>query len=615
MRMEVKALQQRYQLAQVTEQLVAVAMGRQPAEVVIKNGRLVNVLTGEIQNGIDVAITHGRIAYVGEDASHTIGEATQVIDATDQYITPGFMDGHIHIESSMITVSEYSKAVVPHGTTAVYMDPHEIANVLGLPGIRLMIDESKHVPLRVFVAMPSCVPAAPGFEDTGASIGPEEVREAMEWEEVVGLGEMMNFPGVIYGDKQMHSELQATLAANKTITGHFSLPDTGRALVAYTSAGVRCDHESVRMEDALAKMRLGMYAQFREGSAWHDLKEVARSITEHRIDTRLATLVSDDTHPHTLMEQGHLDHIVRRAIEEGINPVTAIQMVTLNVAECFGMSRDLGSVAPGKCADILLLSDLTRVKIEQVFINGQLVAKQGKMLVNSPEFLYPGFARQSVRLAAELMPIDFAIPTSNPHVSSVIARVMQIIEAKVGTVAKQLVLPVVDGFVDNDPGQDVAKAAVVERHHGTGTIGLGFVQGFQLKEGAVASTVAHDSHNLLIVGTNDADMAFAGNKLAEVGGGMVVVRDGEVLALLPLPIAGIMSDRPLAEVAAAVAEVDKAWKTLGCNLVSPFMTMALLALAVLPELRLTNRGLVDTVNFEFVDLIVAEHYGRSLNEG
>lgn len=606
-------LQKRYQLAQVTKQLVAVAMGRAAADVVIQNGRLVNVLTGEIQNGIDVAITHGRIAYVGEDASHAIGDNTQVVDATDHYIVPGFMDGHIHIESSMITVSEYSKAVVPHGTTAVYMDPHEIANVLGLPGIRLMIDESKHVPLRVFVAMPSCVPAAPGFEDTGASIGPEEVREAMEWEEVVGLGEMMNFPGVIYGDERMHAELEATLVANKTITGHFSLPDTGRALVAYTAAGIRCDHESVRMEDALAKMRLGMYAQFREGSAWHDLKEVARSVTEHRIDTRLATLVSDDTHPHTLIEHGHLDHIVRRAIEEGINPVTAIQMVTLNVAECFGMSRDLGSVAPGKYADILLLSDLTRVKVEQVFINGQLVAKQGKMLVDSPEFLYPNFARQSVRLAAELMPIDFAIPASNPQVTSVIARVMQIIEAKVGTIAKQLVLPVVEGFVQTDQSQDVAKAAVVERHHGTGTIGLGFVQGFQLQGGAIASTVAHDSHNLLIVGTNDEDMAFAGNKLAEVGGGMVVVRDGQVLALLPLPIAGLMSDRPLEEVAAAVAELDKAWKALGCNLVSPFMTMALLALAVLPELRLTNRGLVDTVNFEFVDLIVAEHYGKSVS--
>jgi len=604
---------QRYQLAQVTEHLVAVAMGREPADVVIKNGRLVNVLTGEIQNGIDVAITHGRIAYVGEDASHAIGETTQVIDATDHYITPGFMDGHIHIESSMITVSEYAKAVVPHGTTAIYMDPHEIANVLGLPGIRLMIEESKHVPLRVFVAMPSCVPAAPGFEDTGASIGPEEVREAMAWEEVVALGELMNFPGVIYGDKQMHSELQATLTANKTVTGHFSLPDTGRALVAYIAAGIRCDHESVRMEDALAKMRLGMYAQLREGSAWHDLKEVARSITEHRIDTRLATLVSDDTHPHTLIKQGHLDHIVRRAIEEGISPITAIQMVTLNVAECFGMSRDLGSVAPGKFADILLLSDLTRVRVEQVLINGQLVARQGSMLANSPEFLYPSFARQSVRLAAELMPIDFAIPASNPHVTSVIARVMQIMEAKVGTIAKQLVLPVEDGFVQNDFSQDVAKVAVVERHRATGTMGLGFVQGFQLKGGAVASTVAHDSHNLLIIGTNDEDMALAGNKLWEVGGGMAVVRDGQVLALLPLPIAGLMSDRPLDEVAAAVAELDKAWKALGCQLVSPFMTMALLALPVLPELRLTNRGLVDTVNFEFVDLIVAEHYGKPLS--
>lgn len=604
-------MQHRYELAQVTRQLVAVAMGRAAAEVVIRNGRLVNVLTGEIQNGIDVAITHGRIAYVGEDASHTIGEATQVIDATGHYITPGFMDGHIHIESSMITVSEYAKAVVPHGTTSVYMDPHEIANVLGLPGIRLMIDESKSVPLRVFVAMPSCVPAAPGLEDTGASIGPEEVREAMQWEEVVGLGELMNFPGVIYGDRLMHAEIEATLAANKTITGHFSLPDTGRGLVAYTAAGIRCDHESVRMEDALAKMRLGMYAQFREGSAWHDLKETARSITEHHIDTRLATLVSDDTHPHTLIKQGHLDHIVRRAIEEGINPITAIQMVTLNVAECFGMSRDLGSVAPGRFADILLLSDLSQVQVEQVLINGQLVARQGQMLVTSPEFLYPSFARHSVHLPAELMALDFAIPATDAQVTSVIARAMQIIEAKVGTISKQVVLSVVEGFVQNDLGQDVAKAAVIERHHGTGTIGLGFVQGFQLEGGAVASTVAHDSHNLLIVGTNDEDMALAGNKLAEVGGGMVVVRNGEVLALLPLPIAGLMSDRPLAEVAAAVAQLDQAWKALGCNLVSPFMTMALLALAVLPELRLTNRGLVDTVNFQFVDLIVAERYGRA----
>jgi len=601
-------VKQRYKLAEVTERLVAVAMGREPAQVVIKGGRLVNVNTGEIQPDMDVAITHGRIAYVGPDASHTIGADTQIIDAAGRYIAPGFMDGHIHIESSMLTVREYTKAVVPRGTTTVFMDPHEIANVLGLSGIKLMIEESKLVPLRVFVAMPSCVPAAPGFEDAGATIGPEEIREAMQWEEVVGLGEMMNFPGVIYGDAAMHAELQATLEANKTITGHFSLPETGKSLVAYAAAGIRCDHESVRMEDALAKMRLGMYAQFREGSAWHDVKETARSITEHNIDTRFATLISDDTHPHTFIEQGHLDHIVRRAIEEGINPITAIQMVTINVAECFGMSRDLGSVSPGRWADILLLSDLSRVQVDKVLINGELVAEQGRMLIELPEFIYPEFARRSVNLPAELMPVDFAIPTSHAGATSVIARVMQIIEAKVGTISKQAVLAVDDGFVQPDIEQDIAKVAVVERHHRTGTIGLGFVQGFGLQGGAVASTVAHDSHNLLIVGTNDDDMALAGNKLAEVGGGMIVVRDGQVLALLPLPIAGLMSDQPLEEVAAAVAELDKAWKELGCDLVSPFMTMALLALAVLPELRLTNRGLVDTVNFEFVDLIVAEHF-------
>jgi adenine deaminase len=486
------------------------------------------------------------------------------------------------------------------------MDPHEIANVLGMDGIRLMIEEGRQTPLRVYTAMPSCVPAAPGFEDTGAAIGPEEIRQAMEWEEVIGLGEMMNFPGVIYGDRSIHQELVATLSVDKIITGHYSMPEIGSGLNAYVASGVRCCHESVRMEDALAKMRLGMYAQLREGSAWHDLKETVRSITEQRLDTRFATLISDDTHPHTLIELGHLDHIVRRAIEEGVNPVTAVQMVTINVAECFGLSRDLGSISPGKWADMLLLSDLSRVLVEQVFINGELVAADGQMRVSTPEFLYPAFARKSVHLVSPLMPVDFAIRPSNQATTSVIVRIMQIMEAKVGTLARQAILPVADGFVQNDLNQDVAKAAVVERHHASGSYGLGFVQGFGLQGGAVASTVAHDSHNLLIVGTNDEDMAIAGNTLAEVGGGMVAVRDEQVLALLPLPIAGLMTDRPLEEVAQAVEELDVAWKQLGCQLVSPFMTMALLALAVLPELRLTNRGLVDTVNFQFVDLIVAE---------
>lgn len=598
-------MKKRYSLAEVTQDLVAVAMGRKPADLVLKGGKLVNVNTGEILSGVDVAITKGRIALVG-DVAHTIGENTQVIDCQGYYLTPGFMDGHIHVESSMMTVREYARTVVPRGTTTIYMDPHEIANVLGMDGIKLMIEDGQRVPLRVYVAMPSCVPAAPSFEDAGAVLGPVEIQQAMQWEEVAGLGEMMNFPGVIYGDDSIHAELQATLDANKIITGHYSIPETGQGLNAYISTGVRCCHESVRAEDALAKMRLGMYAQLREGSAWHDVKETIKSITENRIDTRYATLISDDTHPNTLIAMGHLDHIVKRAIEEGVNPVTAIQMVTINVAQCFGMDRDLGSIAPGRWADILLISDLTKVLVKKVILNGELVAEDGKMLLEIEPATYPDFARNSMRLLGQLKPEDFAISTKNPQASEALVRVMEVIEAKVGTLARECTLPVQGGLIQNDLEQDVIKAVVAERHRATGTIGKGFVKGLSLRVGAVASTVAHDSHNLLIVGTNDADMALAGNKLAEVGGGMIAVRDGQVVALLPLPIAGLMSDQPVEKVAQAVEYLDHAWKELGCQMVSPFMTMALLALAVLPELRLTNRGLVDTVNFKFVDLIVSE---------
>lgn len=596
-------MNKRYSLAEVTSKLTAVAKGLVPAEVVIKGGKLINVNTGEIIPDTDVAITHGRIALVG-DASHTIGEHTQVIDAKGYYISPGFMDGHIHVESSMMSVREYARSVVPCGTTTIYMDPHEIANVLGMDGIKLMIEDGRQVPLRVYTAMPSCVPAAPGFEDTGALIGPAEIEEAMKWEEVAGLGEMMNFPGVIYGDENIHKELQATLRADKIITGHYSMPETGSGLNAYTASGVRCCHESVRAEDALAKMRLGMYAQLREGSAWHDVKETIKSITEQHIDTRYATLVSDDTHPDTLIHKGHLDHIVRRAIEEGVNPITAIQMVTINVAQCFEVSRDLGTVSPGRWADVNLLSDLTKVKVEKVLINGELVAEGGKMLVDIPKASYPEFVKNSVRLPRELVAQDFCIEAPKASKGAVTTRVMEIIEAKVGTYLRECMLPVLNGIVQNDISQDIIKAVVIERHRATGTMGKAFVKGFHLNGGAVASTVAHDAHNLLIVGTNDSDMALAGNTLAEVGGGMVAVRDGKVLALLPLPIAGLMCEEPAGAVAEKVHRLDIAWKELGCDLVSPFMTMALLALAVLPELRLTNKGLVDTVNFKFIDLFL-----------
>lgn len=593
-------MNKRYELWEVTKDLSLTAMGLKYAELVIKNINLINVNTGEIINSTDIAITKGRIALVGE-ASHTIGNETKVIDGTGLYACPGFIDTHIHVESSMLTVKEYARCVVPHGTTTIYMDPHEIANVLGVDGIKLMIEDGKDIPLRVYSAMPSCVPAAPGFEDSGAIITPKDIEKAMKIKEVAGLGEMMNFPGVMYGDDNIHQELQAVLKSNKIITGHYSVPETEKGLNSYVSAGISCCHESVRKEDALAKMRLGMYAQMREGSAWHDVKETIRSITENNIDTRFAVLVSDDTHPDTLLKLGHLDHIVRRAIEEGADPILAIQMATINAAYCFEMQRDLGSISPGKWADILLLSDLEKIKIEKVFFNGELTAEDNKLTIDIPSSNYPEYAKNTMHLHKNLEPNDFEIKAKGNNVT---VKTMEIIEAKVGTIYKEITLPVKNNIILNDINKDMCKVAVIERHKALGSMGLGFVKGFGFNCGAVASTVAHDSHNLLIVGTNDEDMAIAGNTLVKCGGGMAVVKNGKVIALHQLPIAGLMTDEPAEIAAQRVHELEQAWKELGCNLVSPFMTMALLALPVLPELRLTNRGLVDTLNFKIVDLIV-----------
>lgn len=586
-------------LWEMTKELSLVAMGIKKADLVLQGGKLINVNTHEIISDTDIAIKFGRIAFVG-DASHTIGDNTEVIDAKGFYIAPGFMDGHLHVESSMLTVSQYSNTVVPRGTTAIFMDPHEIANVLGMPGVKLMVEEGKKVSLRVFNAMPSCVPATDDFEDTGAMITVGDIKEAMTWDETAGLGEMMNFVGVVNGDETVHAKIAETLKAKKCVTGHFSISDD-TMLNAYVSAGCRSCHESVNAEDALTKMRLGMYAKLREGSAWHDLKEVVKPLTEKQVSSRFAILVSDDTHPDTLINLGHLDHIVRRAIEEGVNPITAIEMVTINVAECFNMTMDLGSVSPGKIADIVLISDLTKVKVDQVIIGGKLVAKGGKMLTQDPIVPYPKWSKDTVKLEKPLTLDDFVIKAEGDKKK---VRVMEVQEAKVGTKAIIAELPVVNGALKVSPEKNLAKVAVFERHHKTGMKSLGLVKGFGLQKGAVASTVAHDSHNLLIVGVNDLDMQLAGNYLAEHRGGMIAVSEGKVLAHLPLPIAGLITDRPVEEVWEQVKKLDDAWRALGCNMVSPFMTMALLSLAVLPELRITNRGLVDTLNFKYVDLFV-----------
>ena len=586
-------------LWECTMTLAKVATGAEKADLVIKNARLVNVCTHEIMENISVAVAEGRVALVG-DAEHCIGENTTVIDAQNKYLAPAFMDGHIHIESSMLTVGEYAKAVVAHGTSGVFIDPHEICNVLGLDGVRYMLEDAKRTPLKTMLTTPSCVPAVGGFEDTGAQIDPEDVALTMDFDSCVGLGEMMNFPGILGGNPHTHGIVGETLKAGKIPTGHYSLPETGAGLNAYIASGIRCCHESTRAEDALAKMRLGMYALLREGSAWHDLRVVAKALTEKKVDSRFACLISDDTHPHTLIQHGHLDHIVRRAIEEGIDPITAIQMVTINVAQCFQLDHEMGSVAPSKCADFVLIDDLNACHVTDVFIDGELVAKDGRITKEFAPYVYPEKALRSVHLD-QISAEDFKIPYEGDCAT---VHAIEIIPARVGTFDKIVTLPVCDGGIAADPEQDVLKVAVFERHKRTGTVGKGFTKGFGIKRGALAQTVAHDAHNLLVVGSNDEDMALAANTLIECGGGLVAVLDGKVLCIVPLPIAGLMSDKPIDEMSVSIEKMEKTWVEMGSTLPSPFMTMALIPLACLPETRLTNRGLVDCRTFAFIDLVV-----------
>ena len=552
-------------LYEVTQTMARVAMGAEKAELVIKNAKLVNVCTAEIQEGIDVAVAEGRIALVG-DASHCIGENTKIIDASGQYIAPGFMDAHIHVESAMISVGEYARAVVPHGTTGIFMDPHEICNVCGPEGVKAMIEDAKRSPLKAMSNVPSCVPAVAGFEDTGSRIGPEEVREMMTWDGIMGLGEMMSFPNVLGADPNIHGELAETLKADQVITGHYSIPETGSGLNAYIASGVRCCHESTRAEDVLEKMRHGMYALMRYGSAWHDMPVIIRAILDNHIDDRFACLISDDTHPDTLVNDGHLDYIVRCAVKEGLDP-----------------------------------KDLNDIRITRTIIDGEVVAEDGRMTVEIGKANFPALVYNTMHVGHSINAESFKIAAPAGR-DSVKTRVMEIIPNRVGNYERIMDLKVRNGAVEADPEQDVMKMVVFERHHETGTKGCGFVKGFGFKKGAMAQTVAHDAHNLLVAGTNDADMALAANTLIECGGGLCAAADGKVLALVPLPIAGLMNDLPVEQMADLVSRLSEAWKEMGCVINSPYMTMAIIPLACLPELRLTNRGLVDCRTFQFVDL-------------
>ena len=457
--------------------LVDVATGRRPADLVVRNGRWVNVHSGEVIPGIDLAIIAGRFAYCGPNASHAIGKGTRVVDAGGRYLVPGLCDGHMHVESGMVTVTEFCRAVIPHGTTSMFIDPHEIANVLGLDGVRLMHDEAMAMPINVHVEMPSCVPSAPGLENAGAQLGVNDVAEAMTWPNIIGLGEVMNFPGVVANDPVMAGEIAATVKAGKTVGGHYASRDLGLAFHGYVAGGAADDHEGTRVEDAIARVRQGMKAMLRLGSAWYDVASQIKAVTEEGIDPRNFILCTDDCHSGTLVHEGHMDRVVRHAIAQGLKPVTAIQMASLNTAQHFGLEREIGSIAPGRLADFLIVSDLPALVIDEVYARGVRLAKGGKLEADIPAYAYPNSAKKTMKLGKKLKGKDFDI-ASPKGANEVRVRVIGVIENQAPTRALEADLPVENGLVAMDRHNDVCQIALVERHRGTGAVVNGFVSGF-----------------------------------------------------------------------------------------------------------------------------------------
>ncbi|WIV20697.1 adenine deaminase [Paenibacillus polygoni] len=585
---------ERPELAECVKDLVATARGDLKATMVIQGGSLVNVISGEIIEQMSVAVQGARIAYVGKDVSHTIGPDTEIIDATGMYIAPGLLDGHCHIESTQLKVSEFARAVLPLGTTGGFFDAHEISNVLGLKGLKYMLEEARITPMAAYMQAPSCVPStSPELETTGAWIGPEEVAEALSWgDDMIGLGEVMNFPGVVYGEDKMIGEIEATLRAGKAVDGHFTWASDDWRLPVYAAAGVTGDHECVTKEDVLERVRLGMYAKLRQGSAWHDVAETVKAATELGLDTRRMMLVTDDRSSESLLDEGHMNFVVRHAISQGLKPITAFQMATINTAERFGVQRDVGSVTPGSIADIILLKGrLADVNVDTTIAAGQVVARSGKMVAEWETYVYPDDALGTVHLAEPVRTEDFRIaaPISEGEVK---ARIIQVTENHVETKEIWEKVQVESGLVKLSTAKDICKIAVIERHHMTGNKSVALVSGVGFRgPAAIAMTVAHDSHNLMVIGTNDELMAEAANRVAAMQGGVVVITE-EGTTEFPLQIAGLMSTEPFEVVASQSAGISTALQSAGCNLNNAFMTLSLLALVVIPELRLSDKGLV-----------------------
>ena len=567
------------------KKLILTASGARKADTVIKNCKVVNVFSGKIIEG-DIALCGDQIAGVGEY------EGEVEIDAEGRYAAPGFIDSHIHIESSYLSPEELGMLLVPHGGTTIIADPHEIVNVLGIPGLDYMMKAAENTKLDIKYMLPSCVPATP-FEHAGAVIDAEDMEDPILRDNILGLGEFMNFPGVVNADDATLDKLMVAKDAGKLIDGH-SPGITGKALNAYCAARIRADHECDTIQDFEERLDNGMYVMLRQGSACKNLKSLLPAVTPE--NSRRVIFCSDDRQPKTILEEGHLDNHLRLCVEEGVDPITAIRMATLNAAECFGLD-DRGAIAPGYRADIVLLDDLKDFKADKVWVAGELTADQGKYL---PEVIKEDITpvMGSVHLK------DFSAEKFKMNLKG--NRVHTIEIQPGGVVTKKSVdeIQVKDGEFVFDPGQDIVKVAVVERHQLTGNVACGFLKGYGIKEGAVALSVAHDSHNIIVVGVSDEEMAFAAEALKEQSGGVVLVKDGKVIESMPMPIAGLMSGQSAEWVDAKLTALhEKAYEVLGVNDdVEPVMTLCFMSLAVIPELKLTDEGLFDVTKFAFIDV-------------
>ena len=564
--------------------LIAAARGDRPVDRVFENARVVNVYSGEIESR-HIAVADGYIAGFGDY------EAKERIDLANRYVLPGFIDAHVHIESSMVAVSEFVRAVLPLGTTTVVADPHEIANVLGLSGIEYMLQEGKKQPMNVFFTLPSCVPAT-AMETAGAELDAEALAPFMSSARVPALGEMMNFPGLIHGDPQVLEKLALARNAGKPVDGH--APGlSGKSLNAYLSAGISSDHECTTLEEGREKLSCGMYIMIREGTAAKNLDELLPMVNP--LNAHQMMWCTDDRHPDDICRHGHIDEILRRAIHAGLPPVIAIRMATLNPARYFRLPR-IGAIAPGMRADMVVTSDLNALAPERVYAGGRLAAEDGKM---HPDIQIPVPAPCPSAIVVDPDRLDFQMPAGTKKV-----RVIEIIPDQLITRQQIVSIRPESGLALADPASDILKIAVVERHQGTGNIGKGFVKGFGLKQGAIASSVAHDSHNIVVVGTNDADMGAAVRHVVEMGGGLCAVKDQSVKASLALPIAGLMATESLDAVRDQMARLIRAAHDLGSNLSDPFMTLSFLALPVIPELKITDKGLFDVAQFLHVPVFI-----------